>query len=52
MTKRLLVLGYGQTRLFGGGVFEWAAAGFPIESGQPENEPEAPAPRDVRRQVP
>lgn len=52
MTKRLLVLGYGQTRLFGGGVVEWADAGFPIESGVPTNEPEAPTPRDVRRQVP
>lgn len=52
MTKRLLVLGYNQTRLFGGGVVEWADAGFPIETGQPENEPAPPAPRDVRRQVP
>jgi len=52
MTKRLLVLGYDQTRLFGGGVVEWAEAGFPIETGEPENEPEPPAVRDVRRQVP
>lgn len=52
MTKRLLVLGYGQTRLFGGGVVEWADAGFPIETGEPENEQAPSAPRDVRRQVP
>lgn len=52
MTKRLLVLGYGQTRLFGGGLVEWADAGFPVESGVPDNEP-APRPqRDVRRPVP
>lgn len=52
MTKRLLVLGYGQARLFGGGVVEWADAGFPIETGEPENEPAPRAQRDVRRQVP
>lgn len=52
MTKRLLVLGYDQTRLFGGGVVEWADAGFPIETGEPENEPAAAEPRDVRRQIP
>lgn len=52
MTKRLLVLGYGQTRLFGGGVVEWADAGFPIETGEPENEQAPEARRDVRRQVP
>ncbi|UYV13380.1 MAG: rhodanese-like domain-containing protein [Phycisphaera sp.] len=52
MTKRLLVLGYDQTRLFGGGVVEWADAGFPIESGEPQNEPQRDAPRDVRRPVP
>ncbi|MEQ8843482.1 MAG: rhodanese-like domain-containing protein [Phycisphaerales bacterium] len=52
MTKRLLVLGYGQTRLFGGGLIEWADAGFAIESGEPEFEPEPPPTRDVRRPVP
>lgn len=52
MTKRLLVLGYDQTRLFGGGVVEWADAGFPIETGEPQNEPAAAEPRDVRRQIP
>lgn len=52
MTKRLLVLGYDQTRLFGGGVVEWADAGFPIAQGEPENEVAKPAPRDVRRPVP
>lgn len=52
MTKRLLILGYDQTRLFGGGIVEWSDAGFPVESGEPTNEP-PPAPRrDVRRQVP
>ncbi len=52
MTKRLLILGYDQTRLFGGGVVEWADAGFPIESGVPDNEPVPPPQRDVRRSVP
>lgn len=52
MTKRLLVLGHKQARLFGGGVVEWADAGFPIESGQPASEP-APVPkRDTRRPIP
>lgn len=52
MTKRLLVLGYGQTKLFGGGLLEWADAGFPVESGEPTNEPPRPPQRDVRRPVP
>ncbi|MEQ8316683.1 MAG: rhodanese-like domain-containing protein [Phycisphaerales bacterium] len=52
MTKRLLVLGYDQARLFGGGVIEWSDAGFPVASGEPENEPARPQPRDVRRPVP
>lgn len=52
MTKRLLVLGYDQARLFGGGVIEWSDAGFPIASGEPENEPPKRQPRDVRRPVP
>ena len=52
MTKRLLVLGYGQTKLFGGGLVEWSDAGFPIESGEPEFEPAAPPTRDARRPVP
>lgn len=52
MTKRLLVLGYDQTKLFGGGVVEWADAGFPVESGEPDNEPPPPPERDVRRPVP
>jgi rhodanese-related sulfurtransferase len=52
MTKRLLILGYDQTRLFGGGLVEWADAGFPVEAGEPTNEPPARTPRDVRRQVP
>jgi len=52
MTKRLLVLGYGQTRLFGGGLVEWADAGFPVERGEPEFEPAPPPTRDTRRAVP
>ncbi|MGD1915003.1 MAG: rhodanese-like domain-containing protein [Phycisphaerales bacterium] len=52
MTKRLLVLGYGQTKLFGGGLVEWSDAGFPIESGEPEFDPVAQPARDVRRPVP
>lgn len=52
MTKRLMVLGHKQTRLFGGGVVEWADAGFPIESGHPENEPPRPTQRDTRRPIP
>lgn len=52
MTKRLLVLGYDQTRLFGGGVVEWSDAGFPISQGEPENEPPKSRPRDVRRPIP
>ena len=52
MTKRLLVIGYDQARLFGGGVIEWSDAGFPIASGEPENEAPKPPPRDVRRPVP
>ncbi len=52
MTKRLLVLGYDQTRLFGGGVVEWSDGGFPIAQGQPVNEAPKPTPRDVRRPVP
>jgi len=36
MTKRLLSMGVGQTRLFGGGIIEWADAGFPVEAGAPE----------------
>lgn len=52
MTKRLLVIGYDQARLFGGGVIEWSDAGFPIASGEPENEAPKSPPRDVRRPVP
>ena len=52
MTKRLLVLGYSQAKLFGGGLTEWADSGFPIESGQPTNEPPPPPQRDARRPVP
>jgi len=52
MTKRMLVLGYDQTKLFGGGLVEWADAGFPIETGEPTNERPPPPARDVRRQVP
>lgn len=52
MTKRLLVLGHKQARLFGGGVVEWADAGFPIESGPPEFEPPTPPKRDTRRPIP
>ncbi len=52
MTKRLLVLGYGQTKLFGGGLIEWSDAGFPLESGKPEFDPVAQPPRDTRRPDP
>lgn len=52
MTKRLLVLGYGQTKLFGGGLLEWSDAGFPVERGEPTNEPPPPPQRDARRPVP
>ncbi|MEO1008041.1 MAG: rhodanese-like domain-containing protein [Planctomycetota bacterium] len=52
MTKRLLVLGYGQARHFGGGLLEWSDAGFPVESGVPEDERSRAVEREPRRPVP
>ncbi|GIW74061.1 MAG: hypothetical protein KatS3mg103_0583 [Phycisphaerales bacterium] len=52
MTKRLLVLGYDQARLFAGGLVEWADAGFPIETGPPAFEVLPPAKEQARGPVP
>ncbi len=35
MTKRMLAAGYKDTRMFAGGLEEWTAAKFPLESGPP-----------------
>jgi rhodanese-related sulfurtransferase len=38
MTKRLLHVGYGDVRMYEGGVLEWRKAGFPIETGEQKDE--------------
>ncbi len=43
MTKRLMVFGYDGVRLFGGGMSEWRAAGYPVATAGGDDEPGAAA---------
>lgn len=43
MFKRLLAVGYGGVRFFPGGLHEWTATGYAVETSEPPIDPDAPA---------